>query len=93
MNRGLEQYLRAMVSDRPQHWVRLLPWAEYSYNTSYHSSIKMTPYQAVYGRMPPSVIPYVMGSSKIAAVDELLVERDALLRQLKQNLFIAKHRM
>ncbi|GJS56150.1 ty3-gypsy retrotransposon protein [Tanacetum coccineum] len=27
VNRGLEQYLRAMVSDRLQHWVRLLPCA------------------------------------------------------------------
>nr|GEZ30334.1 hypothetical protein [Tanacetum cinerariifolium] len=54
VNRGLEQYLRAMVLDRPYHWVHLLSWAEYSYNTSFHSSIKMTPFQALYGRMPPS---------------------------------------
>ncbi|GJT60682.1 ty3-gypsy retrotransposon protein [Tanacetum coccineum] len=93
VNRGLEQYLRAMVSDQPQHWVRLLPWAEYSYNTSFHSSIGMTPYQAVYGRVPPAIIPYPLGSSKVAAVEESLVERDALLRQLKHNLLVSKHRM
>ncbi|GJU09991.1 ty3-gypsy retrotransposon protein [Tanacetum coccineum] len=93
VNRGLEQYLRAMVSDQPQHWVRLLPWAEYSYNTSFHSSIGMTPYQAVYGRVPPAIIPYPLGSSKVAAVEESLVERDTLLRQLKHNLLVSKHRM
>ncbi|GJZ40818.1 ty3-gypsy retrotransposon protein [Tanacetum coccineum] len=32
-------------------------------------------------------------SSKVAAIEELLVERDALLRQLKQNLLVAKQRM
>ncbi|GJV34106.1 ty3-gypsy retrotransposon protein [Tanacetum coccineum] len=42
VNRGLEQYLRAMVSTRPEQWVRFLPWAEYCYNTSYHSSIRMS---------------------------------------------------
>ncbi|GJZ21779.1 ty3-gypsy retrotransposon protein [Tanacetum coccineum] len=91
VNHGLEQYLRAMVSDRPQHLVRLLPWAEFSYNTTFRSSIKMTPYQDLYGRIPPSFIPYPPGSSKVATVDELLVEWDALLRQLKHNLIAAKH--
>ncbi|GJS47703.1 ty3-gypsy retrotransposon protein [Tanacetum coccineum] len=93
VNRGLEQYLRAMASDRPQQWVRFLPWAEYCYNTSYHSSIKMSPFQAVYGRLPLTLIPYPPGYSKVAAVEELLVERDELLRQLKCNLLAAKHRM
>ncbi|PWA71682.1 hypothetical protein CTI12_AA283380 [Artemisia annua] len=93
VNRGLEQYLRAMVTDRPHHWVRFLSWAEYSYNTSYHSSIKMTPYQALYGRLPLSIIPYPPGSSKLAAVDELLIERDRLLQQLRQNLLAAKNQM
>ncbi|GKC03858.1 ty3-gypsy retrotransposon protein, partial [Tanacetum coccineum] len=93
VNRGLEQYLRAMVSTRPEQWVRFLPWAEYCYNTSYHSSIWMSPFQALYGRLPLTVIPYPPGTSKVAAVDELLVERDELLRQLKENLLAAKHRM
>ncbi|GJZ58205.1 hypothetical protein Tco_0613699 [Tanacetum coccineum] len=34
-----------------------------------------------------------MGSSKVAVVDALLVERDALLRKLKENLLAAKNRM
>ncbi|GKD26288.1 ty3-gypsy retrotransposon protein [Tanacetum coccineum] len=93
VNRGLEQYLRAMVEDRPTHWVRFLPWDEYCYNTTYHSSIKMTPYQALYGKVPLSIIPYPPGSSKVAAVDDALIERDALLRLLKQNLLAAKNRM
>ncbi|GJS47910.1 ty3-gypsy retrotransposon protein [Tanacetum coccineum] len=72
VNRCLEQYLRAMVSNRPQQWVRYLPWAEYCYNSSYHSSIKMSPFQALYGRLPLTVVPYPPGSSKVAAVDNLL---------------------
>lgn len=53
----------------------------------------MTPYQALYGKLPASVIPYPSGSSKVAAIDELLVERDALLRQLKHNLVATRHCM
>ncbi|GJX45785.1 ty3-gypsy retrotransposon protein [Tanacetum coccineum] len=93
VNRGLEQYLRAMVTDQPLNWVRFLPWAEYCYNTSYHSGIKMTPFQALYGRLPLHLIPYPPGSSKVEAVEALLVERDDLLRQLRENLLAAKNRM
>ncbi|GKC44618.1 ty3-gypsy retrotransposon protein, partial [Tanacetum coccineum] len=93
VNRCLEQYLRAMVANQPHQWVRLLPWAEYSYNSSYHSSIQMSPFQAVYGRQPLAIIPYPPGSSKVAAIDELLEERDGLLKQLKDSLLSAKNRM
>ncbi|GJV21370.1 hypothetical protein Tco_1370390 [Tanacetum coccineum] len=47
----------------------------------------------VHERFPPAIIPYPLGSSKVAAVEESLVERDALLRQLTQNLLVTKHRM
>ncbi|GKC46125.1 ty3-gypsy retrotransposon protein [Tanacetum coccineum] len=93
VNRRLEQYLRAMVSNRPQQWARHLPWAEYCYNSNYHTSIKMSPFQTLYGRLPLMVFSYPPGSSKVAAVDDLLVERDGLLRQLKDSLFSAKQQM
>ncbi|GKE48108.1 ty3-gypsy retrotransposon protein [Tanacetum coccineum] len=85
---------KTVISDRdPIFWVQYLPWAEYCYNSSYHSSIKMSPFQALYGRLPLSVIPYPPGSSKVAVVDKLLVDRDGLLRQLKDSLLSAKQRM
>nr|GEV86552.1 hypothetical protein [Tanacetum cinerariifolium] len=57
------------------------------------NSIKMSPFQALYGRMPLTVVPFPPGASKVAAVEDLLVERDELLRQLKSNLLAAKERM
>nr|GEV93839.1 hypothetical protein [Tanacetum cinerariifolium] len=93
VNRGLEQYLRAMVSDRPSQWVCLLPWAEFCYNTGYHSSIKMSHFEALYGRLPLSLRPYPLNSSKVTVLEELLVERNGLMRRLKQNLVEARNRM
>nr|GFA88602.1 Ty3/gypsy retrotransposon protein [Tanacetum cinerariifolium] len=46
----------------------------------------MTPYQTLFGRVPPSIISYPPGSSKVAPVEVGLVERDVLLRQLRENL-------
>ncbi|GJT28910.1 ty3-gypsy retrotransposon protein [Tanacetum coccineum] len=48
---------------------------------------------AEYGPVPPAIVPYPHGSFNVAAMEESLVESDALLRQLKQNLLVAKHRM
>jgi len=39
INRCLEQYLRAHSHGEPHKWVTHLPWAEFSYNTSFHTAI------------------------------------------------------
>ncbi|GJS73194.1 putative reverse transcriptase domain-containing protein [Tanacetum coccineum] len=46
----LEDLLRACVIDFGKGWVKHLPLAEFSYNNSYHASIKAAPYEALYGR-------------------------------------------
>lgn len=53
----------------------------------------MSPYEALYGVHPPYLLPYEPESSKIQAVDELLKNRDQLVRELRQNLERAQHRM
>ncbi|CAN4101631.1 unnamed protein product [Withania somnifera] len=42
--------LRACVLDFNGSWDDHLPLIEFAYNNSYHSSIKMAPYEALYGR-------------------------------------------
>nr|GEY13864.1 putative reverse transcriptase domain-containing protein [Tanacetum cinerariifolium] len=46
----LEDIIRACVIDFEKGWVKHLPLAEFSYNNSYHASIKAAPYEALYGR-------------------------------------------
>ncbi|GJT03463.1 putative reverse transcriptase domain-containing protein [Tanacetum coccineum] len=43
----LEDMLRACVIDFGKGWVKHLPLAEFSYNNSYHASIKAAPYEAL----------------------------------------------
>ena len=42
--------LRACVLDDKRNWRETQPLIEFSYNNSYHSSIGMVPYEALYGR-------------------------------------------
>ncbi|GKA10496.1 reverse transcriptase domain-containing protein, partial [Tanacetum coccineum] len=45
----LENILCACVIDFGNGWVRHLPLVEFSYNISYHASIKAAPFEALYG--------------------------------------------
>ncbi|GKF50326.1 putative reverse transcriptase domain-containing protein, partial [Tanacetum coccineum] len=46
----LEDMLRACVIDFGKGWVNHLPLVEFSYNNSYHASIKVASFEALYGR-------------------------------------------
>ncbi|GJU71017.1 putative reverse transcriptase domain-containing protein [Tanacetum coccineum] len=46
----LKDMLRACVIDFGGNWDVHLPLAEFSYNNSYHSSIRCAPFEALYGR-------------------------------------------
>ena len=46
----LEDMLRACVLDWGDSWEKHLPLVEFAYNNSFHSSIGMSPYEALYGR-------------------------------------------
>ncbi|GKB39215.1 peroxidase 64 [Tanacetum coccineum] len=70
LNRSLEAYLRCFASEQPTKWSTFLPWAEYSYNTGYHTSTGTTPFSVVYGREPPSLFPYVVGETKNAELEQ-----------------------
>ncbi|GJT67569.1 putative reverse transcriptase domain-containing protein [Tanacetum coccineum] len=46
----VEDTLRACVIDFIKGWEKHLPLVEFSYNNSYHASIKAAPFEALYGR-------------------------------------------
>lgn len=49
VNKCVESYLRCFIGGRPKTWAQWLPWSEYWYNTSFHTSTLCTPFKAVYG--------------------------------------------
>lgn len=73
VNQTIEIYLRCFTSSQPTHWVRWLAWANYCYNTSWHSTIKRTLFEVVYEQEPPSLLSYILGTAKVAAVEEKLL--------------------
>jgi transposase InsO family protein len=52
VNKYLKNYLRSMLLDKPKSWTSWLPLAQWWYNSNFHSSLKTTPFQALYGYPP-----------------------------------------
>ncbi|GJV20296.1 putative reverse transcriptase domain-containing protein [Tanacetum coccineum] len=61
----LEDMLRACMIDFSNGWDNHLPLVEYSYNNSYHSSIKDAPFEALYERMNRSPICWIEVGDKV----------------------------
>jgi hypothetical protein len=92
-NRVLEQYLRAFVHTKPNTWGKFLMWAEWSYNTSQHSGTTKTPFEITFGKPPLTIPQYLNGTSNIAAVDDLLGNRETMLTELRRKLAKAQSTM
>ncbi|KAA0054304.1 tropinone reductase-like 3 [Cucumis melo var. makuwa] len=92
VNRGVETYLHCFCGERPKEWARWLHWAEYWYNTTSQRSLGITPFQAVYGRLPPPIY-YGDWDTPNSTFDEQLKERVITLGALKEHLRIAPENM
>ncbi|GJS61433.1 putative reverse transcriptase domain-containing protein [Tanacetum coccineum] len=82
----LEDMLRACVIDFGKGWVKHLPLAEFSYNNSYHASIKAAPYEALYGRKCRSPVCW-------AEVGEAQLTGPELIQETTEKIVLIKQRM
>ncbi|GJS23277.1 putative reverse transcriptase domain-containing protein [Tanacetum coccineum] len=88
----LEDMLRACVIDFGKGWVKHLPLAEFSYNNSYHASIKAAPYEALYGRKCRSPVCWVeVGEAQLTG-PELIQETMEKIVLIKQRMQAAQDR-
>ncbi|GKD72149.1 putative reverse transcriptase domain-containing protein, partial [Tanacetum coccineum] len=85
----LEDMLRGYVIDFRNRWDRHLPLVEFSYNNSYHASIKAAPYEALYGQQCRSTVCWSeVGDSQL--IDpELIHDTIEKIVQIKNRLLTA----
>ena len=86
--RSLIEYLSSICVPlfKPSNWYKFLSLAEWSYNTVVHSSTGVIPFKLMYGKSPPSIPHYLLGSSSIEVVDNLLASRQEMLLKLRNRL-------
>ncbi|GKB30256.1 putative reverse transcriptase domain-containing protein [Tanacetum coccineum] len=84
--------LRACVIDFGNGWERHLPLIEFSYNNSYHASIKAAPFEALYGRKCRSPVCWAeVGDAQLTG-PELIHEITEKIVQIKQRIQAARDR-
>jgi len=83
-------YLCCVTGDRPRAWVDWLSWAEYCYNTSFHTALRATPFEVVYGRSPPPIVHYKPGTANTETADTHLRSRDEMVAEVRQRLVQAQ---
>jgi hypothetical protein len=74
------------VGGKQRTWVRWLHMGEYSYNMTYHMSIRMSPFRALYGYDAPSFVETVFGDSKVPGPKDWVEESQRILWAVKENL-------
>jgi transposase InsO family protein len=92
VNQILEDMLRACVMEYPGSWDKNLPWAEFSYNNSYQESLKMAPFNVLYGRKCHTSLNWIKPGEKAIFGPDIVDEAKAMVRRIQENLKAAKSR-
>ncbi|KAI3822262.1 hypothetical protein L1987_09850 [Smallanthus sonchifolius] len=88
----LKDMLRAYLIDFGNSWETHLPLVEFSYNNSYHTSIKAAPFEALYGRKCRSPIFWAeVGDSQLTG-PELVLETSEKIVQIRNRMAAARDR-
>nr|GEX53327.1 reverse transcriptase domain-containing protein [Tanacetum cinerariifolium] len=82
----LEDMLCACVIDFRKGWVKHLPLVEFSYNNHYHDSIKVAPYEALYGQKCRSPVCW-------AEVGEAQLTGPKMIQETTENIILIKQRI
>jgi hypothetical protein len=82
--------LRACVLEYQGSWDQNLPLAEFSYNNSYQESLKMTPFEVLYGRQCRTPLNWIEPWEKMVFGPDIIEEAKSIVRRVQENLKVAK---
>ena len=86
VNQCLENYLKFMCNEHPSHWSSWLPIAEFWYNTNFHTSLQVTPFEVLYGYKPSHILLRPFHDSDIPATTNMVQDRLQVISLIKENL-------
>jgi hypothetical protein len=84
--------LRACVLNYPNKWDKCLPLVEFSFNNSYQESLRMAPFEALYGRRCRTPINWIEPGERTIFGPDLVIEAEEIIHHIQSNLKAAKAR-
>jgi hypothetical protein len=91
-NQVLEDMLRACSLKHGCNWDKSLPYAEFSYNNSYQASLKMSPFEALYGRKYRTPLYWDQTGERQFFGLEIIQEAEEQVRIIRENLITTQSR-
>lgn len=85
-NQCLEGYLWSMTFQQPREWLLWLTMAEWWYNTTYHTSLKLTPFQALYGYPRPQLRELSIPCNVSDEAKVTVEQKEQMMQQVQVNL-------
>nr|KYP67721.1 Transposon Ty3-I Gag-Pol polyprotein [Cajanus cajan] len=89
---SLEDLLRACVLDHLGSWKEVLPLVEFTYNNSFHASIRMAPFEALYGRRCRTPLCWYQDGKSMVVGPELILQTTEKVKMIQERMKIAQSR-
>ena len=88
----LEDMLRACALDYGSSWDDNLPYVEFSYNNNYQASLKMAPFEALYGRRCRTPLSWDEVGDRQVSGPDLINESEEKVKLIRDRLKVAQSR-
>jgi transposase InsO family protein len=92
VNQILEDMLRMHVMHQPKRREDYLPLVEFANNNGYQESLKMSPFEVLYGRPCNSLVSWSNPMNRITIGPNMFNEMEHQVIQIKKNLKITQNR-
>jgi hypothetical protein len=92
VNQIIKDMLRACVLTDGSKWDKHLSLAEFSYNNSYQESIKMSPFEALYGRPYRTPLSWYESGKRVIFGPDIVTEAEEKVKQIQANILVAQSR-
>jgi hypothetical protein len=90
VNQVIEDMLIMYVMDKPSKWEDYLHLVEFSYNNGYQASLKMSPFEALYGRKCNTPVSWDNPTDRAVVGPEFLKEMEEKMIKIKKNLEVTQ---
>ena len=89
---SLEDLLRACVLEQKGSWESFLPLIEFTYNNSFHSTIGMAPYEALYGRRCRTPLCWVESGENLILGPDMIQQTTEKVKIIQERMRAAQSR-
>jgi hypothetical protein len=86
MNQTLEYMLHIYVMDQQKRWEEFFPLVEFTYNNSYQSTIKMVPFEFLYGRTCRTPLSWDWLEDRVLVGPEAIQEMEEKMKNIRQRI-------